>query len=66
VVTTNGSGPGNDAQLSPERRNIRATHLLQTLLATFLAFGSGIIALVGLASRRHGGDARSLRVRGHG
>jgi hypothetical protein len=39
-------------------RNVGMTYLLQGLLATFLAFGSGIIALIGWASRRSAGQSR--------
>jgi hypothetical protein len=34
-------------------RNAGRTYQLQGLLVAFLAFGSGVIALIGFASRRH-------------
>jgi len=41
-------------------RNAGMTYLLQGLLATFVATGSGVIALIGWASRRRAGRSRSL------
>ena len=43
-------------------RNVGLTYLLQGLLCAFAAFGSGIIALIGFASRRH--RARAMAVQG--